>query len=56
MDAQVEQLVVADASMDLSQGSIEVEQERRVRIIRRIDWIKGEPIRYVWLSVGLPSD
>ena len=32
MDAQVEQLVVVGVSVDSSQGSIEVEQERRVRI------------------------
>ena len=32
MIAQVKQLVVGDVSIDLFQGSIEVEQMRRVRI------------------------
>ena len=62
MDAQVEQLVVVGASMDLSQSSIVIEQERRGRIktypsmikaiqaIQVLRWIDMVMMKLNWTS------
>ena len=33
-----------------------VQQLHKLTGLRRINWIKGEPIGYIWLSLGLTSD